>query len=370
MSVLGKATDNDIDAIVTMVGRGETTNEVHRDILPVVGGYGERLEFANLGLVGGIHGLTSRARTNVGFDVGKERGSVEITGEVVEGFLETEVSDSLGVVVFSQELGTETTDGRDAKVAGFFGVDVEEMVDKGIVRDSVKVAKFGVGSGEVGAGGVAMDEAMLERLGEIDVHHGREDFLRGLVIRSARESVDNTIGLIGSMADGEDNLGEKVQPAGLARGDIVFGEDTGDDGVVNANKLLLVEGGKYLLDVLKVGLEGGTEDKDVVEVDHNTDVEEIVEDVAHGGLEGRWGICEAERHHYELVMPEARAEGGLMGIFLANTDLVEAIVELNPGEVFGSAEAIKKFRYPGEWILIRFKAWCPCTCRAPRCHVF
>ncbi|GBG89736.1 hypothetical protein CBR_g49588 [Chara braunii] len=63
-------------------------------------------------------------------------------------------------------------------------------------------------------------------------------------------------------------------------------------------ELLLAEDGKDLLDALKVGLEAGTEDKDVVEVDHDTDFKEIVEDVVHGGvLEGCWGICEAERRH-------------------------------------------------------------------------
>ncbi|GBG88009.1 hypothetical protein CBR_g46380 [Chara braunii] len=174
--------------------------------LPVVGGYGERLEFASLGLIGGIDGLASRVRTDVGFDVGKERGPVEIMGDVAEGFLETEVSDSLGVVVYNQELGTETTYGRDAKAAGSFGVDVEEMVDEGIVGDRVKVTEFGVGSGEVGTGGVAMDEAMLERLREVDMRHGSKDFLRGLVIGSAREGIGNTIGLTGTMVDCEGDM--------------------------------------------------------------------------------------------------------------------------------------------------------------------
>ncbi|GBG67138.1 hypothetical protein CBR_g81563 [Chara braunii] len=145
-------------------------------------------------------------------------------------------------MVFNQELGTETTNERDAKAAGSFGVDVEEMVDEGIVRGSVKVAEFGVGRGEVGAGDVAMDEAMLERLGKVDMHIGSEDFLRGLVTGSAREGIDNTNGLIGSMADGEGKLGEKVQLAGLTRGDILFGEDIGDDGVVSENcEVLAIE---------------------------------------------------------------------------------------------------------------------------------
>ncbi|GBG72569.1 hypothetical protein CBR_g12139 [Chara braunii] len=332
MGALGKATNNDIDAIVTMVGRGETTDEGHG------GGYGKRLEFSSLGLVGVLDGLASRARTNVGFDVGKERGPIEVTGDSVKVFLETEVSNSLGVVMLNQELGTETTGGRDPKAAGSFGVDVEEMVDEGVVSYSVKVTEFGVGRGKVREGGVAMDERMLKRLGEVDMSHGSEDFLRGLVIGSAREGIDNTIGLVGSMADGEGKLGEKVFHA--RGGKSTFAKLSGE--------LLLAEDGKYLLDMLKVGLEGGTEDKDVVEVDHDTKFKEITEDVVDGGLEHLWGICEAKRHHKELVMPKARAEGGLVGMFLVNADLVEATAEVNLGEVFGSMEAIKKFRYPGE----------------------
>ncbi|GBG73915.1 hypothetical protein CBR_g17630 [Chara braunii] len=132
--------------------------------------------------------------------------------------------------------------GRDAKAVSSFGIDVEEMVDEGVVRDNVKVAEFGVGRGEVGAGGVAMDQAMLERLGEVDMGHGSEDFLGGLAIRSVREGIGNTIGLIGSMADGEGKLAEKVQPAGLARGDILFGEDTRDDSLVGVNgEVLAIE---------------------------------------------------------------------------------------------------------------------------------
>ncbi|GBG65477.1 hypothetical protein CBR_g51072 [Chara braunii] len=241
MGALGKAANKDIDAITTMVDRGETADEVHGDRLPTVGRYGERLEFASLSLVGGIDGLAIRARTDVGFDVQGARAS-RGNGRYCQRF-----SGNRGVRQswrrgVSQELGTETTDGRDAKTASSFDVDVEEMVDEGVVRDSVKVVEFGIGSGEVRVGGVAMDEAMLERLGKLDMRRGSEDFLRGFVIGSAREGISNTIGLVGSMADGEGKLGKKIQPAGLTRGDILFGKGTGDDGVVGANgEVLAIE---------------------------------------------------------------------------------------------------------------------------------
>ncbi|GBG69835.1 hypothetical protein CBR_g4663 [Chara braunii] len=107
-----------------------------------------------------------------------------------------------------------------------------------------------------------------------------------------------------------------------------------------------------LANVLKVGLEGGAKDEDVIKVHDDTDFEEVTEDVVHGGLECGGGIGESERHYEELVVPEPRAECGLVGVLLADTDLVEATAEVDLGEIFGSTEAIKKFRYPGEWVLV------------------
>ncbi|GBG77651.1 hypothetical protein CBR_g24099 [Chara braunii] len=107
-----------------------------------------------------------------------------------------------------------------------------------------------------------------------------------------------------------------------------------------------------LANVLKVGLKGGAKDEDVIKVQDDTDVEEVTTDVVHGGLECGGGIGESERHYEELVVPGPRAECGLVGILLADTDLVEATAEVDLGEIFGSLEAIKKFRYPGEWVLV------------------
>ncbi|GBG85799.1 hypothetical protein CBR_g40608 [Chara braunii] len=97
--------------------------------------------------------------------------------------------------------------------------------------------------------------------------------------------------------------------------------------------------------MIKVGLEGGAKIKDVVEVDHDTDFEEVAEDVVHGGLECGGGVGETERHYKKLVVPEAGTEGGLVGVLLADADLVEATAKVDLGEVFGSMEVIK-------WILV------------------
>ncbi|GBG78893.1 hypothetical protein CBR_g28608 [Chara braunii] len=93
-----------------------------------------------------------------------------------------------------------------------------------------------------------------------------------------------------------------------------------------------------LAEVLKVGLEGGVEDKDVIKLDDDTDFEEVAEDVVHGRLEGSGGIGESEWHHEELVVVEPRAEGGLVGVLLAETDLMEATVKVDLESWYGGRQ--------------------------------
>ncbi|GBG70918.1 hypothetical protein CBR_g8220 [Chara braunii] len=117
-------------------------------------------------------------------------------------------------------------------------------------------------------------------------------------------------------------------------------------------KFLLLEDREDLANVLKVGLEGVAKDEDVIKVHKDIDFEEGPKDVVHGGQECGGGIGESERHYEELVVTEMRADCGLVGVLLADTDLVEATAEVDLGEIFGSAKAIKKFRYLGEWVLV------------------
>ncbi|GBG63984.1 hypothetical protein CBR_g40227 [Chara braunii] len=108
-----------------------------------------------------------------------------------------------------------------------------------------------------------------------------------------------------------------------------------------------------LAGMLKVGLEGGAIDEDIIEVDDDTDFEEVAEDVIHCRLECGGGVRESEGHHKEFVVPESGTEGGLVGILLADADLVEATAEVNIG--IGSTESIEKLRDPrqgfGEGVL-------------------
>ncbi|GBG77231.1 hypothetical protein CBR_g23558 [Chara braunii] len=119
--------------------------------------------------------------------------------------------------------------------------------------------------------------------------------------------------------------------------------------VVLGVEFLLSEDREDLANVLKVGLEGGAKDEDVIKVHRNTDFEEVTKDVVHDVLECGGGIGESERHYEELVVPKPRAECDLVGVLLADMDLVEATAEVDLGEIFGSTEAIKD---PGEWVLV------------------
>ncbi|GBG72919.1 hypothetical protein CBR_g12640 [Chara braunii] len=110
--------------------------------------------------------------------------------------------------------------------------------------------------------------------------------------------------------------------------------------------------GENFAKVFEMGFEGGAKDEDIIKVDHDTDFEEVAKDVIHGRLECDGGIGESEGHHKELVVPEARAKGGLVGVLLADADLVEAIAEINLGEILGSTEASKKLGYAREWVLV------------------
>ncbi|GBG71244.1 hypothetical protein CBR_g8547 [Chara braunii] len=55
-------------------------------------------------------------------------------------------------------------------------------------------------------------------------------------------------------------------------------------------EFLLSEDREDLANVLKMGLEGGAKDEDVIKVHDDTDFEEVTEDVVHGGLECGGGI--------------------------------------------------------------------------------
>ncbi|GBG66616.1 hypothetical protein CBR_g64887 [Chara braunii] len=317
------------------------------------------------------------------------------------------MSCSLGVVVLGQELSTEAPCVGDAKSASAFGIDVEEIVVEGVVGNWVKITELVVNAGlawsDIFLGEDGGDDGVVSADGEVlpvkvrapnceGVNHGEEFLLVGGVIHLrgkellacegdrvfARWSLEvsgrvlDGGGLGGVAGEMLGQYGSDGEVGGVS-GDIEMASGVGDledrdrgDGLLDGDNMaevldarsgkrtfaklgvefLLSEDREDLAEVLKVGLEGGAEDKDVIKVDDDTDFEEVAEDVVHGKLEGSGGIGESEWHHEKLVVPEPRAKGGLVGVLLADTDLVEAIAEVDLGKVLGSTETIKELGNP------------------------
>ncbi|GBG80076.1 hypothetical protein CBR_g30443 [Chara braunii] len=221
--------------------------------------------------------------------------------------------------------------------------------------------------GEVG--GVSGDIEMASGVGDLE-DRGRGDGLLELVlagefverVRDLGKVANERAVIVGKAKEGtelEEGLGWGVLDEGCDLRGVHTDAFSGDNMVevfdARSGKRTFAELGiEFLLskdredlaEVLKVGLEGGAEDKHVIKVDNDTDFEEAAEDVVHGGLEGSGRIGESEWHHEELVLPEPRAEGGLVGVLLADTDLVETTTKVDLGKVLSSTETIKELGNP------------------------
>ncbi|GBG88339.1 hypothetical protein CBR_g46904 [Chara braunii] len=350
-------------------------------------------------------GRTGRGGGKSGSDKGGSRGKGfagyrGMCRAGMQGLGEVEMADSLGIVVFGQELGTETTCVRDAKSASAFGIDVKEIVMEGVVRDRIEVTKLIVDGGEVWAREIALGVAMMKRREELDMCYCGVNFVRGFVIGASGEGIGNTVVFAGRMADGEGDgegeLGKGVfarWSLGVGRGflnggsfggvtremlgqegsngevggvggDVEMASGVGDleDGAVvmsclmaskafwrrsfQVKEFLLSKDREDLVEMLKVGLEGGAIDEDIIEVDDDTNFQEVEENVIHCRLECGGGVCEAEGHHEEFVVPELGTKGGLVGLLLADADLVEATAKVDLGKILGSTESIEKLGDP------------------------
>ncbi|GBG89898.1 hypothetical protein CBR_g49748 [Chara braunii] len=201
----------------------------------------------------------------------------------------------LGVVVLGQELSTEASCVGDAKSASAFGIDVEEVVVEGVVGNWVKIAEFVVNAGlawsDIFLGEDGGDDGVVSADGEVlpvevwapdceGVNHDEEFLLVGGVIHLCGKELLACEG-DGVFARWSLGVSGRVLDGGGLGG--VAGEmlaQYGSDGEVGG------------AEVLKVRLEGGAEDKDVIKVDDDTDFDEVVEDVVHGRLEGSGGIDE------------------------------------------------------------------------------
>ncbi|GBG67613.1 hypothetical protein CBR_g743 [Chara braunii] len=132
-------------------------------------------------------------------------------------------------------------------------------------------------------------------------------------------------GKVGGVSNGVGDLEDRGRGDGLLDGDNmaeVFDAQSGKRTFAELGvEFLLSEDRGDLAEVLKVGLEGGAEDKDVIKVDNDTDFEEVAEDVVHGGLEGSGGIGGV------LDAPDEGGGGG-NGMMVGIEGLVDMAVEV------------------------------------------
>ncbi|GBG87131.1 hypothetical protein CBR_g44587 [Chara braunii] len=249
------------------------------------------------------------------------------------------MSCGLGVVVLGQELSTEASCVGDAKSASAFGIGVEEVVVEGAVGNWVKITKLVLNVVSVLVGIVPMEGIVLagefvERVRDLDKVANE----RAVIVGKVEEGTELEKAL------GRAVLNEGCDLRGVhtdAFSGEVFDARSGKHTFAELGvKFLFSEDRENFAEVLKVGLEGGAEDKDVIKVDDDANFEEVAEDVVHCRLEGGVGIGDSEWSYEELDVPEPRAEGGLVGV-LADTDLVEAIAKTDLGKVLGSTETIK-----------------------------
>ena len=79
----------------------------------------------------------------------------------------------------------------------------------------------------------------------------------------------------------------------------------------------------YQIELSRVFIRILREDEDVVDVHPYKDPPVVSKDIIHDTLERRWPITEAKGHNNPLEGGKLRVEGGLLDIFVVDSDLVE-----------------------------------------------
>ena len=80
------------------------------------------------------------------------------------------------------------------------------------------------------------------------------------------------------------------------------------------------------------------EDQDVVEVDHDGDIEEIPQHVVDQGLENSWGVSQPERHDEVLKVTQVSIKPRLPFVPLSNTNQMVRVAQVELSEDGGVGE--------------------------------
>ena len=92
---------------------------------------------------------------------------------------------------------------------------------------------------------------------------------------------------------------------------------------------MLSEASEDFADVFLMGLEVLGVYQDVIQIDDNTDIEEIREDTIDESLKSCRGVSQAERHDIPFKGPISRAERSLPFITFCNVDQMVRVAEIN-----------------------------------------
>ena len=83
-------------------------------------------------------------------------------------------------------------------------------------------------------------------------------------------------------------------------------------------------------------------DEDIIEVDNDTNIEEVAENVIHEVLESGVGICKSERHNEPFKRTIVSMESGLPFFTISNTNEVVSMSVVDFGKYTGFLQGIKE----------------------------
>ena len=93
-------------------------------------------------------------------------------------------------------------------------------------------------------------------------------------------------------------------------------------------------------------------DEDVIEVDNDTDIEKVAEDVVHETLEGCGGIGKSEGHHQPFKQAIANVEGSLPFFTFCDANKVVSVMKVDFGVGAGFPWGVEEVRDEGKGISV------------------
>jgi hypothetical protein len=110
-------------------------------------------------------------------------------------------------------------------------------------------------------------------------------------------------------------------------------------------EVVFLEAGENIMGKSVEELQGGVEEKNIIEVDDEVSfIDKVGKDGVHKGLEGRWCVTKAEGHDKWFVKAERALEGRFPFVTFADTDVIVTPADVKLCEVARALEFIDEFR--------------------------